>query len=270
MGIDWRTPRSARDRHWCGRRTGSPTSTTTGTAPCGVTGSRAWPDHRTLVRYDERGLRAARTTTSRSGPSTPSSTIWSGSWMPSTSTLPAAGTVAGRSGGHDLRGPTPGAGEPPGPGRHLCPGQVPASTDGRGSERGPPADRDGPPGLGARRPTFRRFFTSAFIPDAPRKLWDMFAELIRRTTSAENAAHRSRRGRTWMSSEVAGRLDVPTLILHARGDLRVPFDQALEAWDPDQRQPGGPPRQRQPPPACRRTSLGAAAGGDRRLPARGA
>ena len=29
-------------------------------------------------------------------------------------------------------------------------------------------------------------------------------------------------------TEVARRLDVPTLILHARGDLRVPFDQALE------------------------------------------
>ena len=29
-------------------------------------------------------------------------------------------------------------------------------------------------------------------------------------------------------TDIASRLDVPTLILHARGDLRVPFDQALE------------------------------------------
>ena len=45
-------------------------------------------------------------------------------------------------------------------------------------------------GLGRDDPTFRRFFTSAVIPDAPAELWDAFAELIRRTTSAENAARR--------------------------------------------------------------------------------
>ena len=36
---------------------------------------------------------------------------------------------------------------------------------------------------------------------------------------------------TWSDidvSEVADRLDLPTLILHARGDLRSPFEQALE------------------------------------------
>ena len=83
-------------------------------------------------------------------------------------------------------------------------------------------------GWGRDDPTFRRFFTSSFIPDAPAELWDAFAELIRRTTSAENAAHQIE---TWSHvdvTDVARRLDVPTLILHARGDLRVPFDQALE------------------------------------------
>ena len=83
-------------------------------------------------------------------------------------------------------------------------------------------------GWGRDDPTFRRFFTSAFIPDAPADLWDAFAELLRRTTSADNAAHQIE---TWSNvdvTEVARRLDVPTLVLHARGDLRVPFDQALE------------------------------------------
>ena len=58
----------------------------------------------------------------------------------------------------------------------------------RGAEGSGAADRDGPPGMGPRGPAFRRFFTSSFIPDAPAELWEAFAELLRRTTSAENAA----------------------------------------------------------------------------------
>src|SRR5690606_23346997 len=75
-------------------------------------------------------------------------------------------------------------------------------------------------------PSFRRFFTSSFIPDAPPELWDAFAELLRRTTSAENAA---RLLETWSHVDVieaATRIDVPTLIFHARDELRVPFEQA--------------------------------------------
>ena len=74
--------------------------------------------------------------------------------------------------------------------------------------------------------TFRRFFTSSFIPDADPELWDAFAELLRRTTPAENAAQLLG---TWAEideTEAASRLEVPTLILHARDELRVPFDQA--------------------------------------------
>ena len=83
-------------------------------------------------------------------------------------------------------------------------------------------------GWGRDDPTFRRFFTSSFIPDAPAELWEAFAELLRRTTSAENAA---RMIETWSNVDVvdvARRLDLPTLILHARGDLRAPFEAALE------------------------------------------
>ena len=83
-------------------------------------------------------------------------------------------------------------------------------------------------GWGRDDPTFRRFFTSSFIPDAPAELWEAFAELLRRTTSAENAA---RMIETWSNVDVvdvARRLALPTLILHARGDLRAPFEAALE------------------------------------------
>ena len=57
---------------------------------------------------------------------------------------------------------------------------------------------------------------------------EAFAELLRRTTSAENAAQMIETGPTSMSSTSPRRLDVPTLILHARGDLRVPFEGGLE------------------------------------------
>lgn len=81
-------------------------------------------------------------------------------------------------------------------------------------------------GWGRDDPSFRRFFTSSFIPDAPAELWEAFAELLRRTASADNAAALIE---TWSDidvTDIARRLDVPTLILHARDEVRVPFEQA--------------------------------------------
>jgi pimeloyl-ACP methyl ester carboxylesterase len=81
-------------------------------------------------------------------------------------------------------------------------------------------------GWGREDPAFRRFFTSTFIPDAPPDLWESFAELLRRTTSAENAAQMLE---TWAMIDVtedATRVQAPTLLLHARDELRVPPEQA--------------------------------------------
>jgi pimeloyl-ACP methyl ester carboxylesterase/DNA-binding winged helix-turn-helix (wHTH) protein len=81
-------------------------------------------------------------------------------------------------------------------------------------------------GWGRDDPTFRRFFTSSFIPDADPKLWDAFAELLRRTTSAENAA---RLMEAWAQIDVsaeARRVQAPTLVIHSRDEIRVPLDQA--------------------------------------------
>jgi DNA-binding winged helix-turn-helix (wHTH) protein/pimeloyl-ACP methyl ester carboxylesterase len=81
-------------------------------------------------------------------------------------------------------------------------------------------------GWGRDDPSFRRFFTASFIPDAPRELWESFAELLRRTTSAENAA---RLLESWADidvTEAATRVTAPTLVLHARDELRIPFEQA--------------------------------------------
>lgn len=81
-------------------------------------------------------------------------------------------------------------------------------------------------GWGREDASFRRYFTSTFIPDAPAELWDSFAELLRRTCSAENAA---RLVEAWSQLDVceeATRIRVPTLVLHARDEMRVPVAQA--------------------------------------------
>lgn len=81
-------------------------------------------------------------------------------------------------------------------------------------------------GWGRDDPAFRRFFTSTFIPDGPPELWESFAELLRRTTSADSAA---RLIGAWQHIDVresARRVQAPTLVLHSTDELRVPFDQA--------------------------------------------
>lgn len=83
-------------------------------------------------------------------------------------------------------------------------------------------------GWGQDNPAFRQMFTSLFMPDAPAENQTWFNELQRITTSPENAAG--------LLSAV-GNVDVrdrlreiraPTLVLHARGDLRVPFRAGRE------------------------------------------
>jgi pimeloyl-ACP methyl ester carboxylesterase len=84
---------------------------------------------------------------------------------------------------------------------------------------------------------FRQVFASQFLPDATQELWDAFSYLQRATTSIDNVVR---------FLDIFGRIDVsrlaprvrcPTLILHSRGDLRVPESQARElaALIPDSR-----------------------------------
>ena len=80
-------------------------------------------------------------------------------------------------------------------------------------------------GWGRDDPAFRQVFTSQFMPEASRELWDEFNELQRRTVSAENAARILEVGASVDVREEATRLDVPTLVLHARDDRRAPFEQ---------------------------------------------
>jgi pimeloyl-ACP methyl ester carboxylesterase/class 3 adenylate cyclase len=79
-------------------------------------------------------------------------------------------------------------------------------------------------GWGMDSPSFRQMFTGLFIPGATHEQADSFNELQRRTTSPECAAR---------YFDVVGDLDItdllakvkaPTLVMHVRGDLMVPFE----------------------------------------------
>jgi hypothetical protein len=84
-----------------------------------------------------------------------------------------------------LRGTPPGAGQSPRAVRCLRRGPGAAGDQRRETALQVEMVRLG---WGREDPAFRRFFTSSFIPDAPPELWESFAELLRRTSSAENAA----------------------------------------------------------------------------------
>lgn len=92
-------------------------------------------------------------------------------------------------------------------------------------------------GWGQDAASFRKLFAELFIPDASAEQIEWYSELMRRTTRPEVAAR---------ILEAFGEIDVrhrlkdvraPTLIMHARGDRRVPFDEgrALAAGIPDAR-----------------------------------
>jgi pimeloyl-ACP methyl ester carboxylesterase/DNA-binding winged helix-turn-helix (wHTH) protein len=83
-------------------------------------------------------------------------------------------------------------------------------------------------GWGRDDPSHRLYFSSSFIPDGPAWLWAEFAELMRRTASAENAVRIIDACAAIDVTASAAALDVPTLILHGVGDVRIPFEQSVE------------------------------------------
>lgn len=83
-------------------------------------------------------------------------------------------------------------------------------------------------GWGSNNAAFRQLFTSLFMPDAPPESQHWFNELQRITTSPKNAAG---------LLETLGKIDVreqlanvraPTLVIHSRGDSRVPIEAGRE------------------------------------------
>ncbi|UWU94280.1 alpha/beta fold hydrolase [Bradyrhizobium sp. CB1015] len=79
-------------------------------------------------------------------------------------------------------------------------------------------------GWGSDNPAFRQMFTAQFMPGATPEQAASFNELQRRTTSPECAARYFEASGEIDVTELLGKVTMPTLVMHARGDARVPFE----------------------------------------------
>lgn len=80
-------------------------------------------------------------------------------------------------------------------------------------------------GWGQESEAFRQVFTSLFIPGGTPEQTRWFNELERLSCSPEHAARTIAAFGRLDVSELARQLRCPVLVMHARGDLRVPFDE---------------------------------------------
>jgi class 3 adenylate cyclase/pimeloyl-ACP methyl ester carboxylesterase len=80
-------------------------------------------------------------------------------------------------------------------------------------------------GWGQENPAFRQLFTSQFIPGGTKEQADWFNELQRVSTSPDDAVRNLIATGDTDVSALLGQVSVPTLVMHARDDARVPFDQ---------------------------------------------
>jgi pimeloyl-ACP methyl ester carboxylesterase/DNA-binding CsgD family transcriptional regulator len=80
-------------------------------------------------------------------------------------------------------------------------------------------------GWGGEDPSYRQFFANQFMPGASREQIQHMAELQRVSSSPTDAVHILRSFYDIDVSAALSRIACPTLVLHARGDLRVPFEE---------------------------------------------
>jgi pimeloyl-ACP methyl ester carboxylesterase/DNA-binding SARP family transcriptional activator len=80
-------------------------------------------------------------------------------------------------------------------------------------------------GWGKDNNAFRQLFTEAFIPGANREQMAWFNDLQKETASPINASRLHRAFGDMDVSRILGQVRVPTLVLHARNDAAVPFEQ---------------------------------------------
>ncbi len=80
-------------------------------------------------------------------------------------------------------------------------------------------------GWGRDNPAFRQVFTNLFIPGGTPEQHKWWNELERLTVSPENAARTLEAFYNVDVSALAAQVRVPTLVMHSRGDARVPFDE---------------------------------------------
>ena len=79
-------------------------------------------------------------------------------------------------------------------------------------------------GWGKENPAFRQLFTSQFMPGGTKEQADWFNELERITVSGDVAARIFEANGETDVTALLPQVRVPTLVLHARDDARVPFE----------------------------------------------
>lgn len=100
------------------------------------------------------------------------------------------------------------------------------------ANRGPESERAGRAwvelvrvGWGQKQPAYRRMFAELFIPNASEEQIAWFAELQRRSTKPEIAARIMEASGAIDVSHRMAQVTTPTLVMHPRGDVIVPFEQ---------------------------------------------
>jgi len=79
-------------------------------------------------------------------------------------------------------------------------------------------------GWGQENPAFRQLFTSQFLPEATKEQVDWFNELQRLSATPEDAVKNLVANGDVDIRHLLAKVSVPTLVMHARHDARVPFD----------------------------------------------
>jgi class 3 adenylate cyclase/pimeloyl-ACP methyl ester carboxylesterase len=79
-------------------------------------------------------------------------------------------------------------------------------------------------GWGQENPAFRQMFTTQFIPDASKEQADWFNELQRISSSPIDAVRNVMANGEADVTALLAQVKVPTLVMHARNDARVPFE----------------------------------------------
>lgn len=80
-------------------------------------------------------------------------------------------------------------------------------------------------GWGKADPSFRQFFTTQFIPGGTPEQHQWFNELERISTSPANAARFMSEFNTIDVTALLPEVRCPTLVLHSKRDVRVPFEE---------------------------------------------
>lgn len=81
---------------------------------------------------------------------------------------------------------------------------------------------------GSREPAFRNYFQSLFAPDATDLQMRVFEEVCAIVAKRDDVAAFWESSRGLDETETARKVRVPTLVLHRRGDVLVPFEMGLE------------------------------------------